>query len=189
MAHYLSEQQIHDLKEAFTSWDLDSDGKIAADDLDPVLRQCRDPLIEKEDREEIKSKCLSSASVTGQVSWPAFLSLVGEVIRGKELWMVFNQFDANGDGFLSVQELLQAMTTLDEVVTSADVQRLVREGDLNSDGVLSFAEFRKMVEDDRVPNGVRGRAAKRHVRRLSERAASAGSLPVRSGSSKLSRRS
>jgi len=69
--------------------------------------------------------------------------------REKRLRKSFAVFDADGDGYLTVNELRAVLlrpggTT---VLTEADVLEMIRDFDINGDGVLEFDEFAPLWED------------------------------------------
>lgn len=47
-------------------------------------------------------------------------------------------FDRNGDGFISAPELRLVMTNLGEKLTDEEVDDMIREADLDGDGVVSY---------------------------------------------------
>ena len=53
----------------------------------------------------------------------------------------FLEFDTDGDGRISVDELRQAMATLDEHLTPLEAEALVKRYDADNDGFLELPEF------------------------------------------------
>lgn len=47
-------------------------------------------------------------------------------------------FDRNGDGYISAPELRLVMTNLGEKLTDEEVDDMIREADLDGDGVVSY---------------------------------------------------
>lgn len=47
-------------------------------------------------------------------------------------------FDRNGDGYISAPELRLVMTNLGEKLTDEEVEDMIREADLDGDGVVSY---------------------------------------------------
>uniref|UniRef100_A0A8C4R415 Calcium binding protein 4 n=1 Tax=Eptatretus burgeri TaxID=7764 RepID=A0A8C4R415_EPTBU len=95
-----------------------------------------------------------SLNLGGRVTCDDFIDiLIPKVLaetRGcfgpRELHLAFNQLDTNGDGLVSLPELRQALRSLlDEPLPAADVEEVLRDGDLNGDGRLDFTEFAKMM--------------------------------------------
>ena len=55
---------------------------------------------------------------------------------------IFDQFDLDGDGYITASELCGVVSELGEAsLSEEDAQRLIDANDANADGLLSFAEF------------------------------------------------
>ena len=50
----------------------------------------------------------------------------------------FNIFDKNGDGFINAAELKQVMHTLDESLTDKEVSDMIKEADMDGDGLINY---------------------------------------------------
>ncbi len=63
---------------------------------------------------------------------------MSKVIKKKELRDMFNRFDNNKDGFISVSELHDAMKMLGNKFTDEEMDELVEEADQDGDGQVSY---------------------------------------------------
>ncbi|KAH9523436.1 EF-hand calcium-binding domain-containing protein 7 [Bulinus truncatus] len=63
----------------------------------------------------------------------------------EDLMKAFCKIDLNGDGFISLDELLKILTTKGEKMSRAEVKELIDDVDENKDGKLDYKEFSKMV--------------------------------------------
>ena len=63
------------------------------------------------------------------------------LLDSDEVKKVFNQFDTNGDGKISVTELGNVLKALGMEVKPIDLQRVMDELDSDHDGVISLEEF------------------------------------------------
>lgn len=58
-----------------------------------------------------------------------------------EVRQIFNKFDKNGDGKISISELKEMMATLGSKTTHDEVKRMMEELDQNGDGFIDLKEF------------------------------------------------
>jgi calmodulin len=58
-----------------------------------------------------------------------------------EIRRAFDAFDKNGDGLVSIGELLTLMDQIGETLSRAEAEDALRRGDTDGDGQLSFDEF------------------------------------------------
>ena len=63
-----------------------------------------------------------------------------------QLKAVFQEFDLDGDGFLSAEELRAAMVRFDEHLTEGEAKALVERYDRGSDGRLNVDEFLRALD-------------------------------------------
>jgi calmodulin len=53
----------------------------------------------------------------------------------------FDAFDRDGDGLVSIEELLHVMENVGEKMTHEEAEASLRRADLDGDGRLSYGEF------------------------------------------------
>ena len=59
--------------------------------------------------------------------------------------MYYSAFDTNGDGQISKEEFKLSMMNIGEKLTEQEIFELFENSDIDSDGVLDFPEFVKMI--------------------------------------------
>jgi len=104
---------IEELKEAFAKFDTANDGVIPVHDLGALLRSVGVVELREDELQSLISEELFDKSF----DLPEFLALMVEIghtlpapgTEKKELRKAFKQADADGDGYLTADELRQAM--------------------------------------------------------------------------------
>ena len=54
-------------------------------------------------------------------------------------------FDADGNGYINAVELRQVMMNLGEKLTEEEVEMMIKEADINGDGLVNYEEFISMM--------------------------------------------
>ncbi|XP_072356508.1 calcium-binding protein 1-like [Scyliorhinus torazame] len=144
----LTTEEIEELRDAFKEFDKDKDGFINCKDLGNCMRTMGYMPTEMELIE------LSQIMTGGRVDFEDFLELMSpkllaetaDMIGMKELRDAFREFDANRDGKISTPELREAMKKLmGEHLPSREIEEILRDVDLNGDGLVDFEEFVRMM--------------------------------------------
>ncbi|TNN77686.1 Calcium-binding protein 2 [Liparis tanakae] len=144
----LRPEELEELREAFVLFDRKKKGYVTHDDLGQCMRTMGYMPTEMELIE------LSQQIGGGKIDFEDFVELMGpkmlaetgDMIGIKELREAFKEFDANGDGQISLIELREAMKKLmGEQVTNREISEILRDADLNGDGLVDFEEFVRMM--------------------------------------------
>ena len=135
----MSDEQVAEFKEAFMLFDKDLDGRITATELGIVMRS----LGQRPTETELKNMVtLVDQDGNGTIEFNEFLNMMSrkmkETDKEEELKEAFRVFDRNGDGFISAPELRLVMTNLGEKLTDEEVEDMIREADLDGDGLVNY---------------------------------------------------
>ncbi|XP_057354111.1 calmodulin-like [Manis pentadactyla] len=146
MEEQLSQEQVAELKEAFSKFDKDGDGSINTQELGAVMQALGKNLSEAE-LKEIISKVDTDAD--GVISFPEFLE---EMVRRMKAWRkkqglqeAFRVFDVDGNGYISVDELKQVMAKLGEELSQEVLEAMIHEADVDQDGQVNYEEFVRIL--------------------------------------------
>lgn len=143
-----SKEEIAKFKKKFNSLDKDKSGTLEPEELLSVPSLAKNPLVRR-------VITVFDENKDGKISFEEFLGGVAALSTGtdeeQKLHFVFRVYDIDADGFISNGDLF---TTLKMMVSDklSDVQlqqlvdRTIAQADLDGDGLLSFEEFRRVVE-------------------------------------------
>ncbi|KAK3257542.1 hypothetical protein CYMTET_33372 [Cymbomonas tetramitiformis] len=144
----LTEEQIAEIKEAFSLFDKDGDGTITTKELGTVMRSLGQNPTEAELQDMINEV---DADGNGTVDFPEFLTLIARKLKDtdseEEIKEAFKVFDKDGNGFISAAELRHVMTNLGEKLTDEEVDEMIREADTDRDGQINYEEFVEVMMD------------------------------------------
>ncbi|VDI21062.1 calmodulin-alpha-like [Mytilus galloprovincialis] len=142
MADQLTEEQIHEFKEAFSLFDTDGSGTITSKELGTAMRSLGMNPTEADLADMINE---IDADGNGQVDFPEFLTLMAKKMKDgdaeEEIKEAFRLFDKEGNGFISGAELRHIMTAIGEKLTDLEVDDMLHEADLDGDGMINYQEF------------------------------------------------
>ncbi|KAM3177962.1 hypothetical protein ACTXT7_003500 [Hymenolepis weldensis] len=141
MADQLTHEQIADLREAFSLLDKDGDGSITTKELGTFMRSLGQNPTEAELQAMINE---GDIDVSGTIDFPEFLTLMTrkmkETDREEEMNEAFRVFDKDGNGYISAAELRHIMTNLGQKLTDEEIDKMVREADVDGDGNINYEE-------------------------------------------------
>ncbi|KAL7850419.1 hypothetical protein SRHO_G00197680 [Serrasalmus rhombeus] len=145
---------VSELREAFCEFDKDKDGFISCKDLGNLMRTMGYMPTEME---LIELGQNINMNLGGRVDFEDFVDLMAPkllaetagMIGLKELKEAFKEFDLDGDGAITINELRHAMQKLlGETSNRKEIEDVVREADNNGDGTVDFEEFVKMMSQN-----------------------------------------
>ncbi|XP_014278464.1 calmodulin [Halyomorpha halys] len=138
----LTEEQVAEFKEAFMLFDKDEDGAITMAELGVVMRSLGQRPTETELRDMVSNV---DQDGNGSIEFNEFLQMMSKKMKGAEgedeLKEAFRVFDKNNDGLISNSELRHVMTNLGEKLSDEEVDDMIKEADLDGDGMVNYAEF------------------------------------------------
>jgi len=146
MAEELTAEQLIHYKQCFNLFDKDGDGVITAIELGTVLsslgqdlsEDALDKIIQEYDCDE--DGCLSF------IEFIKFMEKRQQVQNDEdELLQAFQVFDLNKDGVITVDELKEVLGKVGEIMTTEEIEDMVKMADKDGDGVINYEEFVKML--------------------------------------------
>ncbi|KAF7217862.1 calcium-binding protein 4 [Nothobranchius furzeri] len=143
--------EIDELQEAFKEFDYDADGFIHYKDIADCMRTMGYMPTEMELIEiiqQIKMKWGGHVDFDDfcELMGPRMLSETAHMIGLKELRCAFKQFDCDGNGKITLEELKEGMKTLlGEKLKKGELEEILCDIDINKDGSIDFDEFVMML--------------------------------------------
>eukprot|EP00931_Biecheleriopsis_adriatica_P040903 TRINITY_DN23428_c0_g1_i1.p1 TRINITY_DN23428_c0_g1~~TRINITY_DN23428_c0_g1_i1.p1 ORF type:complete len:297 (-),score=74.69 TRINITY_DN23428_c0_g1_i1:101-991(-) len=135
-------------RQLFSQFDTDGTGRIAKDELLKVLKQLM-PELEAPDVNndlEVDYHEFVSWVLSGQRRKTLAESLgLDQTTPEKRLNRLFRKFDVDGNGTISQAELQSILQLLGSDFSPGDCCDFFKQGDVNGDGLVDYAEFLKLV--------------------------------------------
>ena len=145
----ISREMTKELRKCFILFDANGDGRLDKDELINGLKmaETRDDL----EREVDRVMKIIDVDGHGFIEYEEFLRASldkNKILTPENVKIVFQLFDINKTGSISPSELKKVMgqnANIDEDVWN----KIIRDIDLNKDGVISFYEFDQMLDEVR----------------------------------------
>eukprot|EP01115_Flamella_aegyptia_P013471 TRINITY_DN71_c0_g1_i1.p1 TRINITY_DN71_c0_g1~~TRINITY_DN71_c0_g1_i1.p1 ORF type:complete len:154 (+),score=38.62 TRINITY_DN71_c0_g1_i1:49-510(+) len=144
----LSQEHLDELKDAFSLFDKDGDGKITTKELGIVMRSLGQKPTDAKLNEMIAAV---DEDRNGTIEFEEFLKMMVKKMNTAEtedeVRAAFRVFDKNSDGFITAAELRYVLTNLGEKLRDDEVEELLSFADSNQDGVVDYNEFLTMMKE------------------------------------------
>ncbi|XP_068650481.1 probable calcium-binding protein CML13 [Aristolochia californica] len=140
MGKELTDDQVASMKEAFTLFDTDGDGRIAASELGILMRS----LGGNPTQAQLK-QIVAQENLTAPFDFPRFVELMKKHMKpepfDRQLRDAFKVLDKDSSGYVSVDFLRHVMTSIGEKLDPAEFDEWIREIDVGSDGRIRYEDF------------------------------------------------
>merc|ERR1712086_812932 len=141
----LIEKVDSEVREAFTLFDKDGDGKITRKEIEELIQT-----LEGDTSCPHVQDLLNASDALGSVEINQFLKLWQKFKQAAnknddpedEIKKSFQQFDINGDGYITKDEITEVIKAMDFVGNvEKEVDRCLADMDVDGNGSVSYAEF------------------------------------------------
>ncbi|XP_027168429.1 probable calcium-binding protein CML15 [Coffea eugenioides] len=140
--------QLKQLREIFSRFDMDSDGSLTILELAALLRSLG--LKPSGDQLHVLLSNMDSNG-NGTVEFDELVNAIMPHLN-EELWInqdmllkVFHSFDRDGNGYITLAELAGSMAKMGQPLTYRELTEMIQEADTDGDGVISFSEFASVM--------------------------------------------
>ncbi|KAF9626029.1 hypothetical protein IFM89_030697 [Coptis chinensis] len=144
----LQTDQLKQLKDIFSRFDMDSDGSLTQLELAALLRSLG--LKPTGDQLHVLLSNMDSNG-NGLVEFEELVDVIlpdmneEVLINQEQLLEVFQSFDRDGNGYITAAELAGSMAKMGHPLTYRELTEMMREADADGDGVISFGEFANIM--------------------------------------------
>ncbi|CAL8110427.1 unnamed protein product [Orchesella dallaii] len=142
----ITDDELQELRMAFRLLDRNKDGRISVSEFQLMLKNFGINV-----PDEMVQEFINSKSRSGSLTENDFIGWVGSSVAAipddasKDLMAAFRVFDKDGNGFITRDELKEAMEMIGEPVTDEDIDNMITMADLNKDGKIDYEEFSKLL--------------------------------------------
>lgn len=142
IAHKSTTDEIGILRKLFQQYDTEHNGILSYDEFEAAFKAAGYP---EDDCRRMFDAC--DLDGTGQVRYTEFLAATIEAhgaISEERLAEAFDRIDHDNSGYIEAKDLKQI---LGQDFPEEEIDAIIREADLTRDGVISYAEFLALWED------------------------------------------
>lgn len=138
----MSEDEIEEIREAFNLFDTDGNGTIDPKELKEAMQSLG---FEAKNQTIYQIIADIDKDGTGDIDFEEFLDLMTAGISNtdskEDVQKVFNLFDDDKTGYISLQNLKRVSRDLGETMSDAELLEMIERADADEDGQISFEEF------------------------------------------------
>ncbi len=137
---------VEGLRAMFQKIDKDQTGYISAHELRDALNEANVKY-----HEEDLDKIISEIDYHGhnQINYSEFLAAtmsIKKILTSDRLYAMFRQFDADGSGYITPQDIAEAMQKLGHKISGEDIHDIMKKHAVEKEDRISFEEFKKIFE-------------------------------------------
>ncbi|XP_022923443.1 probable calcium-binding protein CML13 [Cucurbita pepo subsp. pepo] len=140
MGKDLSDEQKSSMKEAFTLFDSDGDGRIAPSELGILMRS----LGGNPTQAQLKA-IIAEENLTAPFDFNRFLEIMSKHMKhepfDRQLRDAFKVLDKENTGYVLVSELRHILTSIGEKLEPSEFDEWIREVEVGPDGKIRYEDF------------------------------------------------
>ena len=138
----LTEDEIEEIKEAFDLFDTDGSGNIDPKELRAAMQSLG---FEAKNQTIYQMIGDIDKDGSGEIDFEEFLDMMTAKMSDKDsredIMKVFNLFDDDQSGKISLRNLKRVAKELGETMTDAELLEMIERADNDQDGEINFEEF------------------------------------------------
>ena len=142
------EDGSYQFKSLFYKADTDHNGLISYPELKALMDKSGCPCSEAELQDYVNDVDINE---NGEIDVNSFLDIIENYQKEndteEELQEVFKIFDKNNTKLITVQNVLDIFSKIDENMKEEEILQMFKECDLDHDGYLNYQEFTRMIRN------------------------------------------
>ncbi|KAK9449964.1 uncharacterized protein V1518DRAFT_415174 [Limtongia smithiae] len=144
----LTDEQRHEIEEAFRIFDMDGDGKVDYHELKVAMRALGFDVKRSEVADILRD---NDRTNSGLLTFDAFVRVMSEKVLARdpleEIRRAFALFDEDQTGKISLRNLRKIAKELNENLEEDELEAMINEFDLDGDGEINLDEFIAICTD------------------------------------------
>ncbi|KAK9212680.1 hypothetical protein WN943_002062 [Citrus x changshan-huyou] len=153
IVEYLPGEETQALKEKFIEMDTDKNGTLSYDELRAGLTKVGSMLTEFDVKQLMEAADMDGNGAIDYTEFTAATIQRQKLERSEYLSKAFQYFDKDNSGYITLDELVTAFKE-NNMGDDAKIKELLSDIDSNKDGMISYDEFRAMVESPQTIRNV-----------------------------------
>eukprot|EP00574_Skeletonema_japonicum_P006797 CAMPEP_0201717070 /NCGR_PEP_ID=MMETSP0593-20130828/2907_1 /ASSEMBLY_ACC=CAM_ASM_000672 /TAXON_ID=267983 /ORGANISM="Skeletonema japonicum, Strain CCMP2506" /LENGTH=160 /DNA_ID=CAMNT_0048207037 /DNA_START=77 /DNA_END=559 /DNA_ORIENTATION=- len=142
----LSGDEVEELRQAFDLFDTDGGGTIDPKELRAAMRSLG---LETKNQTVYQMIQDIDKDAKGEIDFDEFLDLMTSKLAGsdteEDVQKIFNLFDDDETGFITLHNLKRVASELGERMDDAELLEMIERADLDQDGQISPKEFYRIM--------------------------------------------
>jgi centrin-1 len=142
----LTDDEVEELRQAFDLFDTDGGGTIDPKELRAAMRSLG---LETKNQTVYQMIQEIDKDSKGEIDFDEFLDLMTSKLAGsdteEDIQKIFNLFDDDETGFITLHNLKRVASELGERIDDAELLEMIERADLDQDGQISPKEFFRIM--------------------------------------------
>ena len=138
----------YEYRQLFYKVDKNKDGLISFEELKLLMEESRYPCSDAELQDYVNDVDINE---NGELDVEAYLDIIANCQKEndteEELQEVFKIFDKNNTKLITIKNVMDIFSKIDENIKEEEILQMFKECDLDHDGYLNYEEFTRMIKN------------------------------------------